>query len=148
MSFNLVLHKSFIIPVDPPLPKGKNRGYFLRVISNPQVNLAKSTLFAHTCCPPLTPATHTHSLPHHPESEWYICYNRRMYTDTSLSPKVPSACQGSSLDVKHSVGFDKCKIPCTQHYSIWNSLTVLKMLCGMFLQPFLLPNPWQPLIFS
>lgn len=61
MSFNLVLHKSFIIPVDPPLPKGKNRGYFLRVISNPQVNLAKSTLLAHTCCPPLAPATHTHT---------------------------------------------------------------------------------------
>lgn len=52
----------------------------------------------------IPPPPQKHSL----KPEWYVCYKRWTYTDTSSSPKVHSLCRGSLLGVYILMGFDKC----------------------------------------
>ena len=66
-----------------------------------------------------SPACNMHSLSHyqHVPSEWYICYNWWIYTDTSLSKKSIVYVRILSCFI-HSMGLDKCIMTCIHPYSI------------------------------
>ena len=52
-----------------------------------------------------------------------------------------------TLGVVYSIGLGTCIMTCTHHCSIIeNNFTALKILCVLFIHPYLSLNPWQPLI--
>ena len=69
--------------------------------------------------------------------QWHIINNQ----STQLTLRF-------TLGVVHSMDLDKCIMVYAHHYgSIQNIFTHLKILCGLPIHSFLLPNPWQSLIF-
>ena len=47
----------------------------------------------------------------------------------------------------HSMGFDKCKLSCSRHYGITQSIFLTGTSSVLCLVALLSPNPWQPLMF-